>query len=283
MHRAHGMLVGAAFAGLCATAHADLLFGVDVLSDSLVQINTNSGAVTVVGSLRRLNATNIELAWSGDSLYAVNTTFGLGAELVEINVHNGAASRNPASIMLDGQPAVSVEGLAADPVTGQLWASFRTGQGQVWQANGLGMLALDGTISGAVDTMAVNPIADWDALEIMQPGEFLGGDARSDGSDVVELHRVTLSPLASGLRRSFSVSDAFGSLNDLAWNGEHLFGVDTSVGQIVQLDPVTLEIIASTPYDDAYAIVGIAPFGVPAPGGAGLIAVVAFGATRRRR
>lgn len=281
MHLKTWARAAAVIAAVGSSAHADVLFGVDVADDVLVRIDASTGEVTVVGALG-YDATNVELAWSGDQLYAVNSRFGLGSDLMRININNGAAL-DVTPITHGGAAALAVEGFAGDLATGQLVVSLRMGTGALWQANGLGALALDGTISGAIDTMLVNPIADWDALELIDSG-LVGADGRPNGPDVVEVHGLSMVPVSANLRRSYSISDTFGSLNDFSWDGSRLFGIDTTLNQLVELDPLSLDIIDTTPLDGGYAIVGIAPtIVVPASGPAALLGLGGLLASRRRR
>lgn len=269
------LAVGAGF------AQADLLFGIDVAADQLVEIDTSTGAVRVIGALG-YDANNIELAWSGTDLYAVNSRFGIGADIMRININNGAAV-DIAPVTHNGAAALAVEGFAGDLSTGALFASFRMGSGALWQANGVANLGTDGVLSNAVDTSVLNPIADWDALEFIGPG-MVGADGRPNGPDVVDVHDMAVTPLSVNFRRSFAISDTFGSLNDFSWDGSRLFGMDTTIGQVLELDPVSLNLIGATPLDEGYTIVGIAPqIIIPTPAASALLGLSGVLALRRRR
>lgn len=277
------MLAAAALvAALGGTVHAQRLLGVDVLQDSLVVLNTRTGSVSVIGALG-YDATNIELAWSGEDLFAVNSKGAQGADLLRIDPYTGAAfDVVPVSVTTGSKSsagATAVEGLTADPLTGQLFASVRTASSAAsWQAHGIGRLSASGVITDVVDFRSTNPSADFDALEMIRSGEFLASDGRPPTA--VDLRRMTLVP-TNNLLRSYTMSDTFGSINDFAWTGERLFGIDTSIGNIVELNPSTLQIVATRSYDAMYTIVGIAP--IPAPAPATMLVGLAAIAARRRR
>ncbi len=280
MHTRTQALGAIALSTLAAQAGPGL-FGVDSLGDNLVRINTQTGAVSVVGSLG-YDASNIELAWSDGVLYAVNSVAGQGADLMRIDPVTGAASNITAiNIATDTQSGVAttVEGFTADPISGQLYASVRDNNNlPAWQANAIGMLNTSGVITDWIDYGPTTDRADFDALEMIQSGEFIAADGRPPFA--IGLRRVTLAP-SNEMLASYAIGDPIAAVNDFAWTGDVLWGVDSRANQLVQIDPMFLTIGGSQPYASGYEINAIAP--IPAPATGALALGLAGFASRRRR
>jgi hypothetical protein len=114
------------------------LYGVDVVTDQLWQISTNSGAGVAVGPTGFDSVKGLTCDEETGVLYGVNSPFGAGSTLITINRQTGQATAigdigfaNVTGLLISG----TTPGLGFLAVTSQnqlLTIDGSTGEGEVW-------------------------------------------------------------------------------------------------------------------------------------------------------
>ena len=141
-------IVACIFVLLCGTeTEADLLYSVNVDSDQLVTIDTETGEVKVVGSIG-FDTDSMDLATVDGELYGITSEFNVRSDLFRIDTNSGQASFL-GQLFRGTTPVVNAEGLAAR--NGALQVGFTTVVDDFFSTN-LGVLNLDGTIESDFDT-----------------------------------------------------------------------------------------------------------------------------------
>lgn len=159
----------------CHEAFADLFYSVDMDTDELVTIDSSSGEVQTVGSLGRdFDNSDIALEIHEGKLYAVVGVFDVWrADLFEINRQTGEATFL-AQLFDSGTQVSFAEALVSTP-TG-LRISYNTANQLQYVSTRLGDLALDGQVTGGVETGV-----DMDGIAILPDERLFTYDARTTG------------------------------------------------------------------------------------------------------
>ncbi len=124
------------------SAIADPIFyTVDITNDHLVSLDANTGVLTDIGALG-FDVKDIDLTTLNGKLYGLHSDYLNRVDLHEINPFTGA-SISSVQVKNGGVNILSAEGLTA--IGGQLKIGFSTNNDK--KSNGLGDLALDGTMS----------------------------------------------------------------------------------------------------------------------------------------
>ncbi len=184
------------------------LYSVDTSTDQLVAINSNTGNVQVIGNLG-FHASDLDLAFLGDTLYGVAGSYLGSWSLYELNTTSGAASlvaNLPTNVRL-------AEGLTSQ--NGNLIVGFNT-TGSVW-SDILAELSLTGALSNitAVPSASVYP-ADTDGLTTSPTNQLYAIDYQPNGTNFFFTPGSTV-PLGGYVSPN--------GLNDIAFVGNELFGI----------------------------------------------------------
>lgn len=147
------LLVGLLLASYASPTWAVPLYSIDITSDLLVSVETDTGAVTEIGPLN-FDATNAQLTLSGGVLYLAIPTAGI-PELYSVNQASGAATflANIAVPTVGGVGAPQLgEGLTADG-TGLLFSykNQAVGSGGGAVSNAIGDLSLAGALTNTTN------------------------------------------------------------------------------------------------------------------------------------
>lgn len=208
-----------ASAALCtlgdvSAARAVSLFSVDVNSDSLVKIDSETGAVSVVGSLQ-FDATSTDLASFNNRLFILDTVFQNRVDIYEVNPST-AQTVSSAQVLLNGNPVLHGEALTNEG--NQLKIGFSSG-GNETSSESLGDLSLAGEITNAIETTG-----DFDGLGGDGVSRFFSVDPPGFGVGPSPVFTVDLT---TGSLSSFTTVPRIG--NDLVVSGENLFLLDNSL------------------------------------------------------
>ena len=224
-----GLLCGCCLAG---PARAVQLHSIDSLTNTLVTLDTQTGAVTTVSFLGLPNLNNYDMALLEGSIWAIEQ-FGLGHQLFRIDPETGKQVGSD-QVLVKGLPIGPSRGLAARD--GELIVAF-TPDPEGNHATHLGTLDLDRSIREVVNFASFG--ANFFGLATGPDGDALysgGGNATG------QLHRMTLDPV------TFETlgGDDLGNVNDLIFVGDDLWGLD-SIAQdasfLFRIDPANSEIL----------------------------------------
>ncbi len=217
---------------LAVPAQAIQLYTIDSLNNTLVTLDTQTGAVTTVGFIGLPNLANYDLTLLGGSIWALEQ-FGPVHQLFRIDPETGQQLEVDL-VLVEGLPTGRSPGLATR--AGELIVAF-TPDPEANHATHLGTLDLDGSIR---DVISYEPFgADFFGLATGPDGDALysgGGNATG------QLHRMTLDPV------TFETlgGDGLGNVNDLIFVGDDLWGLD-SIAQdasfLFRIDPANGEIL----------------------------------------
>lgn len=210
------------------TAGAGWLYSVDVGTDELVQIDSQTGSVAVVGALG-WDATDLDLVNVGSTLYALNSTFNGQTRLYVVNRTTGAGGGG-VEVRRGGGTIALAEGLAQS--AGQLLIAFRdTTYPDPTRSNVVGDLSATGEITNVRSSPAsyITAGLDFDAFGVTrEDGRLVGGDAVSvSGGFRSDLFRVDLSPL--GTTGVGQVAPRANPVNDVVAFGGVLYGVSDTL------------------------------------------------------
>ncbi len=223
-----------------AGARAAQLYSVDVLTNTLVTLDTVTGAVTVVG-VTGLPFTPVDLAALDGSLWAIERfgTEGIPHHLHELDPATGAQVGH-VPVLLDGSPTGRAPGLAARD--GALVVAFSPDPASS-QATHVGALGFDGTIEDVVDFESFG--ADLFGLATAPDGDTLfsvGGNG--DG----QLRQVVLDP-----RELATIGGGeLDNVNDLVFAGDDLWALSSTAqlfSDLHRIDPATGEILETISID----------------------------------
>ncbi len=208
------------------------LYTIDSLTNTLVTLDTQTGAVTTVGFLALPNLANYDMTLLDGSLWAIEQ-FGTGHQLFQIDPATGQQIEVDL-VLLHGLPTGRSPGLAARD--GQLIVAFDPDAGE-HNATHLGTLDLDGSITDVISYESFG--ADFFGLTTAPDGDTLFSvGANATG----QLRRVTLDPVAFETLGG----DGLGNVNDLVFVGDDLWGLD-SIAQdfhfLFRIDPDNGEIL----------------------------------------
>ncbi len=249
-------------------ADAALLYSVNVNTDELVQLDSDTGTVVNIGSLG-FNALDVDLATVGNRLFALNSDFLNRVDLHELNPFTGdALSSN--QVMLGASAVLNAEGLTQ--FTGQLKIGYSTAGNAA--SNGLGDLGLDGLITGGLSGSF-----DFDGLgENTASGQLYGLDREPPTR--VDFFTVQPSPLSTNV---FKTTGSELVVNDLVALGNDLFVIDQS--NLLHRIDLTTNALSSVGLNPTGNFLGLAVV-VPEPSETSLMLAAAMGAVmclRRRR
>ncbi len=216
---------------LASPAVAVELHTIDVLGNTLVTLDTQTGAVTTVG-FTGLPFINYDMTLLDGSIWAISQ-FGAVHQLFRIDPETGQQLDSEV-VLVEGSPTGRSPGLAAR--SGELIVVFDpVPKGH--NASHLGTLNLDGSITDVVSFEQFD--ADLFGLATGPDGDSLfsvGGNATG------QLRRMTLDPV------TFETigGDGLGNVNDLVFVGDDLWGLD-SIAQdftfLFRIDPDDGEIL----------------------------------------
>lgn len=224
---------------LSAPAAAVQLYSVDVLSNSLVTLDTATGAVTTIGTTGLPFAT-VDLAALDGSIWAIEQfgTEGFPHFLHQLDPATGAPI-SLAAALLDGSPTGRAPGLAARD--GALVVAFAPDPASN-QATHVGVLRADGAIEDAVSFESFG--ADLFGLATAPGGALFSVGGNGAG----QLRQVILDP------RSLTTvgGDGLSNVNDLVFVGDDLWGL-SSVAQdfsdLHRIDPDTGAVLETVSID----------------------------------
>ncbi|MDX2244541.1 MAG: PEP-CTERM sorting domain-containing protein [Leptolyngbyaceae cyanobacterium bins.302] len=243
-------------------------YSVDTRTDQLVAINSNSGNVRVIGNVG-FHASDLDLAFLGDTLYGVAGSYLGNWALYEFNTITGAASlvaNLPTSVRL-------AEGLTSQ--NGNLIVGFNT-TGSVW-SDTLAELSLSGALANitAFSSASVYP-ADTDGLTTSPTNQLYAVDYQPDRTN------FSFTP---GSTVPFGGYVSPNGLNDLAFVGNELFGISNSSPVLAIVNSADGGVIQELTLDRPGTYLGLASSAaVPEPSTMlGSLAIVALATRLKRR
>lgn len=254
---------------LAPQARATLFYSVNVITDTLVTIDSDTGIVTPVGPTGH-NMIEVDLAFHQGLLFGLNNDFGKRVELFALDPATGAAVA-VVPLRLGAVHLLNAEGLTS---TGpDLLVSFDTPdtQGSTLASNALGVVSpTTGLVSQYFDYSTLNPLADMDAL----------GTRRTDG----QVFSIDRSGRADGylyaVDRQVPAYRMIGNAprtDDLEFVGTRLFALTSNYG-LFELSPANGDVLSRIP---AIPSLGLSGLALPEPGG--LLLLAAAGLLARRR
>lgn len=240
------LLTIASLAG--GTAEGADFFSVDNVSDRLVLVSSETGAVTPIASLG-LDAADVDLACAGGYLYALDSHVQ-NVRLLQIAPAGGHVL-SVVNVTQDGAPLWYAEGLAA--VDDRLLIAFWTTQYAL--SGAVGELALSGEVTFLHDYIAFDPMADCDGLTALPNGHLLAIDSRPPGTDDIRLIELTLPP-----NPAYAVlggSYPYRALNDLAFASDgELWATDNLAHDLTRLS-MDGDVLETVPYDPSFTLLGM--------------------------
>lgn len=249
------------------TAQAAFLYSINVDTDELVLLNTDTGAVQVVGPTG-YDMRDVDLAYLDGVLYGINNDFGHPAHLFAINPETGAAFAY-VPIRLGMDIITNAKGLAAH--NGKLVASFDTPdtQGDPLKCNGLGELwPPNGFLTNVFDYSLLSPSADMEGLGTRADGQLFSIDNIPKGG--ARLYKVSRN------LPSYSYFADVPAMDDIEFTGDRLFGLENGRG-LYELNPETGSLIKP---EATFPPVHLSGLAIPEPATALLLLV---GVLARRR
>lgn len=227
-------------AGACsaAAAAAAPLYSVDILNKTLVKLDAETGAVTIVGFAGFPNLVTFDLAYVDGRIFALSQ-HGAVHELHTLDPATGAREAT-VPVELDGAPIGRATGLAA--YEGHLLIGF-TPDTEGERATHLGRLHRDGTITDVVDFTAFD--ADFHGLTVAPDGATLYSIDSGFSND---LYRTTIAPQTHAM---IGGGD-FSAVNDLVVRGTQLWGlsgVAQDVSTLFRIDTATGDVLEEVQID----------------------------------
>ncbi len=248
-------------------APAAVLYSVNVDTDELVLVNTDTGAVQVVGPTGH-DMRDVDLAYFNGLIVGINNNFGSPAHLFVLDPQTGAAFAYVPIRLVSNTIITNAKGLAAH--AGRLVASFDTPdtQGDPLKCNGLGELGLSGFVTNIFDYSVLNTAADMEGLGTRADGQLFSVDNLTPGA--ARLFRVGRNP------PSYSSFADVPAMDDIEFTSDRLFGLQNGRG-LYELNPLTGALIKPEP---VYPNVRLSGLAIPEPAAALLLLV---GVAARRR
>ncbi|HUT13651.1 MAG TPA: hypothetical protein VMY42_24400 [Thermoguttaceae bacterium] len=230
------------------------LFSIDYDTDELVAIDSATGQVRVVGPLGIDIFKDARLAYYDGLLYGLNSVLQEKVELFRIDPSTGAAS-TPVPVTNDGQGITNAEGLAG--LADELVIGFDL-HGNETHSDSLGRLnPVDGTISSILSYSAPK---DFDALIADETG--VGELLSVDSIPLVpaRLFRVSRSP-----QQYTAIGAPFSPhlCNDLAFLKSRLYVLEQETPALIELDPMTGDVLQTIPITRGGAYKGLAAIAEP--------------------
>ena len=267
------VVIATLFSFSSGTAHAASLFSVDVLSDKLVSIDTQTGAIEEVGSLG-VDVTDLNLVLVGGSLLMLDKSTE-NPVLRTVNPATGAVVSSVAIVT----PGINtgVEGFAND--NGQLIVSFNDPNSTTispWVSRALGEISLAGVVStlgvistsSEIDSLLVDSTGDWYGLNVATAPGSRFYDINSSGSGFT-------------LTEEQFYSD-FSYLTQMTYSSDGgLYGITSGTKELLRFDTGSFSISSQLAYDSNYKLLGLAP--IPEPSTALLLGIGLAGLGMRRR
>jgi len=172
-------------------APAAVLYGVNVDTDELVLVNTDTGAVQVVGPTGH-DMHDVDLAYLNGLICGINNNFGSPAYLFVLDSQTGAAFAYVPIPLVSNTIITNAKGLAAR--AGRPVASFDTPNtpGDPLKCNGLGELGLNGFVTDSFDYSTLNIAADMKGVGTRADGQLFSVDNLTPGA--ARLFRVGRNP-----------------------------------------------------------------------------------------
>ena len=233
-------------------------YSVDNVTDYLVQVSSETGVVTPLGYLGR-DVADVDLACSGEYLYALNAGVGFPVELLEIDLITFQVM-SVVPVTLDGQPIPSAEGLAS--FDGRLLAAF-VYNGPTYWSNAIGEIAQSGEMTLLFDYVVFDAGADADGLTALPSGHLLAVDDRPPGADDYRFIELALPPNAA--YTVLGTHHPYTNINDLEMLGSgDIWGTDNTIHSLKRFgaDGTTLE---TRPYDPSFELFGLVDEGCGVP------------------
>jgi hypothetical protein len=250
MMRSKAALLLLMVASLAAgAAQGAVFFSVDNVSDRLVLVNTETGAVTPVAPLG-MDAGDAELACAGGYLYALHSHLE-DVRLMQIDPADGQVL-SVVNVTLNGAPLWYAEGLAA--INDRLLIAFWNTQ--EYLSGAVGELALSGEVTFLYDYITFDPMADFDGWTALPNGHLLAIDSRPPSTDDIRLIDVALPPNPD--YRVLGSSHPYRALNSLAFSADgELWAPDNLAHNLTRLS-MDGSVLETVPYDPSFTLVGLA-------------------------